>query len=349
MELVNQTPVPAKVTVTRLSDTERGGIITAKATFCFAQGEAVLDTQAPFALSLEPVATELGLLPPDLPYQVADERFEVVILGCAHAPNQEPVAEMRVAVSVGDERRELVVTGDRSWVVQDGHMVMSSPVPFSRMPLTWERAFGGRCEIEVDEGAVVVVADPINPAGRGYDVDRDARAQAEYLGAPPGFPRYDYERLLPNLERPDERVATPEDKPPPACWATRPIDSGLRAERVLEGMPESPTSTKEAGSVDSVVRALRSAANEWVIDPPAPGAPVVLEGLTPEGRTWFPLPQLTVHADYRVGDRRGTLALRAQRLVLLPEENRLVLTYRTMFRVRYVATEERGLRVRLAH
>ncbi len=349
MELVNQTPVPAKVTVTRLSETERGGIITAKATFCFSPGETVLDTQAPFALSLEPVATELGLLPPDLPYQVADERFEVVILGCAHAPNQEPVTEMRVAVSVGDVRRELVVTGDRSWVVQDGHLVMSSPVPFSRMSLTWERAFGGRCEIEVDEGAVVVVADPINPAGRGYNVDRDARAQAEYLAAPPGFPRYDYERLLPNLERSDERVTTPEDMPPPACWATRAIDSGLRAEHVLEGMPESLTSTKEAGSVDSVVCALRSAVNEWVIDPPAPGASVVLEGLTPDGTVAFPLPHLKVHADYVVGDRRGTLDLRARQLVLLTEERRLLVGYRAMFRVPYLAREERTLRIRLGH
>ncbi|MBW2458302.1 MAG: DUF2169 domain-containing protein [Deltaproteobacteria bacterium] len=347
MELVNQTPLPAKVTVTRLSDTERGGIITAKATFCFSPGETALDTQAPFPLSLEPVVTELGLLPPDLPYQVADERFEVVVLGCAHAPSQEPVTEMRVAVSVGDVRRELVVTGDRSWAVHDGHTMMSSPVPFSRMPLTWERAFGGRCKIEVDDGAFVVVADPINPAGRGYDVARDAQAQAEYLEAPPGFPRYEYERLLPNLERPDERVATPEDRPRPACWATRPIDSGLRAEPLLQGMPDRVATAVEAGRVESAVRVLRSACDEWVIDRPPAAAAVTLEGLAPGGAVSFPLPQLSVHADYSASNRRGTVTLRPQRLVLLPEEQRLMLTYRAMFRVPYVASEERSLRLRL--
>jgi len=347
MQLVNQTPLPATVTVTRLSDTERGGIVTAKATFRFGQGWTELDTQAPVALSLEPQTTALGLMPPDQPCLAVDDRFEVVILGCAHAPGGEPVTEMRVAVTVGDVRRELVVIGDRRWVRQHGGVVMSPPVPFTHMPLTWERAFGGRCPIEIDEGAFVVIADPMNPAGRGYDVERDARAQAEFLGVPAGFPRYDYDRLLPNLERPDERITMPDDSPPPGCWATRPMDSGLRAHHILDGATDRPTSVAEANSLEAVVQTLRSACDEWVIEPPPGGAQVTLEGMRPEGEVSFPLPRLTVQADYCMGDRRGALPLRAQQLLLLPEEQRLVMTYRARFRVEYRGDGERSMRLRL--
>jgi hypothetical protein len=181
MELINQTAVPARIDVSELgSDGQRGGIITAKATFRFSPGKTVLDTQSPIGLSLQPVSTELGLLPADLPLLAADDRFEVVVLGCAYAPGGQPVQEMRVALTVGDVRRELVVVGDRTWVARDGVSSMTDPVPFTRMPLTWERAYGGKCLIEVDEGAFVEVADQVNPHGRGFDADHEAERHAMF-------------------------------------------------------------------------------------------------------------------------------------------------------------------------
>lgn len=350
MELVNRTPLPAQVTLMDLGDGgERGGVVSAKATFRFADGKALLETQSPLPQNPEPVPTPLGLLPSDAFFHLVDPRFEVVILGCAHTPNDKPLTEMRVAASVGDVRRELVVTGDRAWIQHEGREVMSSPVPFTRLPLTWERAFGGRVMVEVDEGSFVEIADPFNRHGRGYDVARDVRGLATFLGTRPGFPKYTYQRLLPNLERPDERVDRPDDGPRPACWATRPMDSAVRAEHLLEGIPERPVTDREASSLDSVRRSFRSASDEWVIDPPKAGATVTLEGMAPEGALSFSMPALGVHADYAVGARRGSIALRPHLMVLLAEERRFYLSYQAMFRVGYRPEEERSMRLRVDH
>ena len=346
MDLVNHTPLVSRATVTQLNGVaERCGVVIAKATFHFSQGETQLDTQSLVALSLQPVPTELGALPPDLPYLAWDDRFEVVVLGCAHS--SRPITEMRVAVSVGAVRNELIVTGDRVWMSRGSELEMSAPVPFTRMPLTWERAFGGRCQVEIDDGAFIEVLEPLNPDGRGLDVEVESRRHAGLLKAPNGFPRYSYRRAAPNVERPGYRITCAQDRPEPACWATRPLVTGLRAKHLVDGLSAGRPTPREAESFDSLLSGLRSAVDEWVIDRPELGVPVVLDGLTPDGKVSFPLPRSQVFADYVVGKRQGTLSLPAQQLVLLPETKRLLMVYGTMFRVPYQPDEERSLRLRL--
>lgn len=344
MELVNTTPVPARLSVAQLANGMRGGIITAKATFVIEGSTAELDTQDAIGLSLKAEPTELGLLPADEPYLARDDRFEVVVLGKAHA--RTPVDEMRVALTVGATRRELVVTGDRTWVASTEGLTMSPPAPFTVMPLTWERAFGGHCKVELDAGAFVDIQDPINPRGRGFDLDVEVQRHAAALQPRPGFPKYAYERRLPNIERPDERIRSPEDRPRPACWATRPPDSGTRAQSLLDTLPDPPQPEHSHGAA-AVVTALRSAADEWVIDPPAPATRVAIEGMSPEGTIAFAFPALEVVVDYAMGGRRGSLTLQPRQLVLLPEERRFYILYRTMFRMQYAPEEERSMRLRV--
>ena len=341
MELVNQTAVPASLSLMDLGGDVRGGIVTAKATYRFADGNTQLDTQDPFAMSLQAVTTDYGDLPPDEPYLVGDDRFEVILLGCAHAP--EPTTEMTVSLTVGGERRELVVSGDRVWV--DG--MMSQAAPFTTMPLTWDRAFGGRIELEIDEGVTIEIADPINRDGRGFDADGEARRHADYLKPPAGFPRYEYTRLVPNLEHATARITRPDDRPRPACWATRPTISGLRASHMLDMLPDEMMTPAQAGSVHNMISALRSAVDEWLIAAPEPGSDIILQGLTPAGDVTFPFPPLRVSVDYSMAGRRGSLPLRATRLVLLPEEARMIIVLRAMFRVDYKPEEERSMVLRV--
>jgi hypothetical protein len=73
----------------------------------------------------------------------------------------------------------------------------SEPLPFERIPLVYERAFGGH-----DDGGGPTALEPRNPVGTGYmhptRVDRmDGVA-------------------LPNLEDPATQVRRPEDRPAPA-------------------------------------------------------------------------------------------------------------------------------------
>ena len=117
MELTNSTPLPAKVVVAAPpGQPGRIGILVAKATYKFdLQGRVEIDTQTPFPLFDQDQDTSLGALPNDTGAR-RGPRFEVMLLGNAH-PSRPPATVTKVALSVGSERRELMVFGDRTWLV----------------------------------------------------------------------------------------------------------------------------------------------------------------------------------------------------------------------------------------
>lgn len=340
MELVNHEPLDARVSVADVDGMpHRLGLLSAKVTYRFTpDGRVAIDTQDPLPLFAQDVATPLGAMPCDeVPRR--GRAFEVIVLGRAHTDDGRPRGHVDVALTVGDTRRALRVTGDRTWR-GDAH---TPPVPFSEMPLTWDRAFGGTTEVELDAHTVVDVVDPWNRHGRGADLRPLALGLAHALGTPDGYPRVRGERWLPNLERADARVSSPSDAPEPACWATVPDDIGFRGvrahRRAIAGASEAP-----------VDEALLRAHPDWVLDaaPPA-GARVVLENLV-RGAPWvsFELPTTEVWADYAVDGRTGRRPLTPQMLVLLPDEGRLYIVHRLAFTVEHPGEHERSMRIRLA-
>jgi hypothetical protein len=76
---------------------------------------------------------------------------EVLVHGKCHPPGGRPVPVSQVRVRVtpveADARRtvdkKLAVFGDRSWRPSILGSSMTEPTPFTEMPLTWDRAFGG--------------------------------------------------------------------------------------------------------------------------------------------------------------------------------------------------------------
>ena len=124
-------------------------------------------------------------------------RAEVIVYGAFHAPAGETVRHGTVRLRLGSAiDKTLQVTGDREWVrSRHGRLRATAPLPFQAMPLEWERAFGG--------------ADyPENPSGIGGWPGRNGAAR---------YP-------LPNLEYPERRIRLPDDRPPPAAFAPRPVD-----------------------------------------------------------------------------------------------------------------------------
>jgi hypothetical protein len=230
MRLVNATAVPARLmTGSLLGAIHRVGMLVAKATFRTGPRSVELDTQDPWPILDDDRATDLGLVPrDDLPRR--DDAFEVVVLGAAYAPGGGPVGRTTGAVAVGDERRELSVFGDRVWENSGGPRI-GAPVPFTRMPLTHERAFGGTAEVEIDREAFVQAMDARNRHGRGFDPVPAARSLAEQLKAPEGYPRYDETRPLPNIEDPAALIQRPDDAPEPVFWGAVPVDTGIQAAR----------------------------------------------------------------------------------------------------------------------
>ncbi|WP_438033563.1 DUF2169 family type VI secretion system accessory protein [Sorangium sp. So ce204] len=342
MHLVNATAVPAKLMTSRLfGATHRIGMVVAKATFRIGPRGTELDTQDPWPLLDEDRATELGLVPrDDLPRR--DDAFEVVLLGAAHTVDGRPVDRRTVSLAVGDERRELLVSGDRTWE-RGGSPRISAPVPFTRMPLTHERAFGGTVEVEVDREAFVEAMDARNRAGRGFDPAPAVRSLVEMLNPPEGYPRYDEIRRLANIEDPRAPIGRPEDSPVPAYWGAVPVDSALQAARTVAPPP--------AGSAPGLPElgegAYHRAHPQWVIALPPARSTVTMTGLTPGPEPLsFALPAVRIFVDYVSGIRTGTRELRPHALVLLPEERRFYLVFRHAFTYEYPSAE-RSMRLRV--
>ncbi len=347
MELVNHTPVPATLTLTSLPNTpNRRGYLTAKATFRIEDGSAVLDTQDPLPIFKDWIPHPFGQLPPDVSV-MRRKLFEVMVLGEAIAPANEPTTHQVVTLSVGSVERSIDVFGDRHWV---GNTI-SEVVPFTRMPLTWERAFGGSAQIDVGMGASFTVRHPWNARGRGFDLSPAASAYGKHLSMEDGFPRFDNDQPLPNLERPGANVALRSDEPVPTCWAPVPLDCGARLQPFMQSAREAsahehPMPFTSEQQKELIRCNLRMAHPDWWIPMPDPGSTVRLDGMN-EQVLEFAFPELTVLADYVVANRNGSLSLAPQMMIILSNEKRVTVTYRISFLMPYEQSAERGVRLRI--
>jgi hypothetical protein len=123
---------------------------------------------------------------------------DVVLVGHAQA-TREPTTVMDVGIRVGSLQKVVRVFGDRYWVKGQSGSVMTRPQPFERIPLCYERAFGGwdRTSPDPDQHTF----EPRNPVGLGFH-----GAGASTAG----------EVRVPNLEDPRAPIADWRDRPMPA-------------------------------------------------------------------------------------------------------------------------------------
>ncbi len=355
MELINQTGVPTELVLSDHGTTEAGalkraGLLIAKATFeVRSDGSLELVTEDPHPVLRSEEPTSLGILARDV-VPPGGSAFEVLALAAAYSPNGRPVAARRVTMWVDDRRDDLEVFGDRTWVTVEHTTAMSAPAPFARMPLTWERAFGGTAQVWVDEHTPVPISHPYNALGRGFDPSGLAKGLGEQLRSPESYPRVDYVRALPNIEHVSERISTPEDEPTPCCWAPMPLEIGLRMKPAVEAALAVSEEEASEAAVAATPRGITFAGPRWRMPrPPAPLAPIGLTGCRPLNRPFaFRWPKMKVLADYVLGARSGVRELLPSMLVLLPEEERFTVTYRDAFA--FLVEEdglERSVRLRL--
>ena len=105
---------------------------------------------------------------------------EVLLKGTCNAPGQKAVTESSVRFAVGAWSKSLKVTGPRAWTDDLPGAQISSPLPFTTMPLTYTNSFGGP-------------GFALNPVGKGHG-NRD----------------------LPNIEHAAHLVRSRGDRPEPA-------------------------------------------------------------------------------------------------------------------------------------
>ncbi len=189
-QLYNQTKFAADWTWIQDRDGAKHWVVVVKATYdILPTGElALADQQIPPSVAAESrgkdgetsLLYEADLIGPK-------PGTDVYLNAEAHAPDRRPTTAVDAALAIGDRKKILAVTGDRTWVREVGVVTASPPAPFVQMPIVYERAFGGFDADDPDPAEQALFA--ANQVGVGV-----ASSRVKLLGTP-----------VPNIEYPDTR------------------------------------------------------------------------------------------------------------------------------------------------
>jgi len=127
---------------------------------------------------------------------------DVVLIGHGYAPGGQPVTRFDVGLQVANLRQHIRVFGDRVWQkrVTANRIVtwiMSHPQPVTKVPLIYEKAFGGQDLTPDDEKHHAF--EPRNLVGTGVIAKHSKLDKV----------------ALPNLEDPKQLIESPTDRPQP--------------------------------------------------------------------------------------------------------------------------------------
>src|SRR5439155_2428396 len=176
--LDNRTPFAAERTWVRDRDGAEVWLVAVKGTFNISSDgnthvdEKQAEVQLAPKYSGEPGKSSL-LYDSDLPRTKVTT--DIILNGHAYAPRGEPTKSVRVSFRVGDLTKSLQVTGDRVWKGFGPFVWRSSCHPFIKMPITYERAFGGM-ELK-SKNPKRHKWDRRNPVGTGF-----ARSRSRLIG-----------------------------------------------------------------------------------------------------------------------------------------------------------------------
>jgi hypothetical protein len=233
---------------------------------------------------------------------------DVIVVGHAYAPLGRPVEQMEVGCRVGPITKVLRVTGDRVW----GALGATRPEPFVKMPLVYERAYGG-----VDRKAHPDRDwDWRNPVGTGFAMSRDNASGS----------------ALPNIEYPNDVVSGWKDRPRPAGfgvvashWQPRVAFAGTYDDAWMKNrQPLVPDDFDDRFYQCAPV-------DQQAASPLRGGEPVVLHNLTPGGDCRFVLPKVFLGFETRFhdGSREMHRERRLHTVILEPDYPRVSLVWHT--------------------
>ena len=210
---------------------------------------------------------------------------DIYVTGHAWIPGGRPQPYTEVMVMVGPCERRAMVIGDRVWVRAGTELIPSRPVPFERMPLVYERSFGG---MPAQPSASTLEFAQHNPVGRGlYERPEQAEGQP-----------------LPNIEDPQQLLRRCTDRARPVGFG--PIARHWLPRRLFAGTYDQAwLDTRAPLWPPDMDERLFCAASPGLCAIPhlGGGELVVLSGLSPHGPLRFKLPAWRLQASFKF--RRG--------------------------------------------
>lgn len=239
-------------------------------------------------------------------------RCDVLVNGSAQAPYGRPVYEVTVGLRVGPIQKFFNVVGDRVWENGPLGPQPSQPQPFTSVPITYDRAWGG---VDVDpEDAERVDPFMANPVGVGYY----PLSGGVVVGQP-----------LPNTAE----LGQPIDG---RTGSHRPMSLGVVGRQFEGRYPFAGTYDQEW--TDNVFPFLpadfdplyfQSAPPDQQMDYPQGGEWVEVTGMTPEGRTVFQIPPSDVPVEFTDREfQRETMYAVIDTIIIEPDLGRFMVVWR---------------------
>jgi hypothetical protein len=282
-QIDNRTPFAAERGWVRDRDGAEIWLVAVKATFDVKpDGTTEISKEQPSVLRVPEYHGEPGKS--SIKYEadlvLTKKTTDILVIGHAYAPGGKPVTELDVGFRVGPVKKILKVFGDRQW----GTFGTTSPQPFVKMPLVYERAFGG---VDTQSEHPDRDWEWRNPVGTGFVVSNDHAAELP----------------LPNIEYPRELIGGKMDKPQPAgfgaiCshWQPRVSFAGTYGDKWMK--TRQPLLPEDFDDRFFQCAPVDQQAPEFLRG----GEPCVLRGLTPDGDLSFFLPKLFIGFETRFYD-----------------------------------------------
>lgn len=200
LDIKNETPFTIALVPVQDKNGLDAAIVVVKGTFRIGGSEATLaDDQRPVArvdsYFGEPGASSVRYEADTAPVKSGTD---VVVIGHAHAPGRANTVD--VELRAGALRKVVRVSGERHFGRATGGWYISEAAAFDRIPLVYERSFGGEDKTALD--AANHDWEQHNPIGTGF-VAKNTQKDLEGM-------------RLPNLESPGAMMRAPGDRPPVA-------------------------------------------------------------------------------------------------------------------------------------
>lgn len=238
---------------------------------------------------------------------------DVILVGEACTPNCRRMPQVDVTLAVADRRKTVRVFGDRLWESGLFGLRMTAPVPFERMPLVYERAFGGIHEVDPERKEVLF--EPRNPVGCGF-IGKRRKREIEGM-------------KLPNLEDPVHLIAKPADQPPPAGFGS--VAAAWEPRRSFAGTYDERWQKKRAPYLpnDFSPRFFNVAPPDLICKGYLKGGePVEVINASPKGPLRFKLPVCQIEMSVRVAGQIEKPPLNLETVLIEPTAAVLCLTWR---------------------
>jgi hypothetical protein len=318
MELINSTRMVAGYTMGLEPSGRELLVVVVKGTFQIPNnGEPVglANEQLPLVMA-DTFTGEPGFSAPvyEVDFAPRKHRCDVLLNGSAYAPGGRPTTRVEVGLRVNGMSKTFAVVGNRHWQSGVRGVTASAPEPFTVMPISYDRAFGGVDNRHEDPSQHAAFMR--NPVGVGFH--RDPRAES-VDGAP-----------MPNTEESNRMIASPDSQstmpmafgPIGRSWEPRYKYAGTYDDAWLEDhFPFLPPDFDE--------QYYQAAPLDQQVPYPQGGEEIVLVNLLPRAEVSFTLPvfDAPIHFFPDKGEREdGRLLL--DTIVLEPDGQQLMLTWR---------------------